>query len=274
MLRGEFVDEQAGQYAAELASLLGNGLSIAKLEDKLRATYAAAVALEEIAIRKGITINEPFQGAQIGAFTVLAPSRQRFLDLVVEVERGASTNEASRLSRITEGVVHAVRSVAAYVSSIWGQEIFPDDTTSARNEMSVIQFAKLGSSRILLTGDAGRSALEEAVNFSPRVSLRLPGIDCFQVPHHGARRNVSTDLLDSILGERLSEMPPQPDWCAVCSSAKEDEDHPRKAVIRAILHRGGHWTATEGNSVRFAEGIQRQGWGPLPQAKYPHEQEE
>ncbi len=40
-------------------------------------------ALEKVAIRRGITIREPFQGEIIGAFRVLAPSPARYGQLVI-----------------------------------------------------------------------------------------------------------------------------------------------------------------------------------------------
>ena len=58
-----------------------------ELEYRLKELYPNLVALEEIALRKGIVIKEPFQGACIGNFTVMAPSKTRYLDLVVESEK-------------------------------------------------------------------------------------------------------------------------------------------------------------------------------------------
>ena len=71
--------------------------------------------------------------------------------------------------------------------------------------MSVIQYANLCSKKILLTADAGCRALAEAAVYAPTVGLSLPGIDRFQVPHHGSRRNLSTDILDLWLGDMLPE---------------------------------------------------------------------
>lgn len=73
--------------------------------------------------------------------------------------------------------------------------------------MSVVQYANLHGHRILLTGDAGRAGLAEAADYAPFAGLALPGIDRFQVPHHGSRRNVSTEILDRWLGAQLAEVP-------------------------------------------------------------------
>src|SRR5262245_18284472 len=97
----------------------------------------------------------------------------------------------------------AVSKVVALARALWAQELFSRDETSAENEMSIVQFGHLCGNKILLTGDAGRSALAEAARYAPNIGLTLPGIDSFQVPHHGSRRNVSTELLDNWLGQRL-----------------------------------------------------------------------
>src|SRR5438874_1007771 len=98
--------------------------------------------------------------------------------------------------------------------------------------MSVIQYAVLCGDKIVLTADAGRDGLTEAAAYAPNVGLFLPGVNCFQAPHHGGRRNVSTAILDQWLGWRLPAMLPngQHRFISMISSAKEDPDHPRKAV--------------------------------------------
>ena len=75
--------------------------------------------------------------------------------------------------------------------------------------MSVVQYATLCDEKILLAGDAGREGLSEAADSAPFIGLRLPGIDRFHVPHHGSRRNVSTEVLDRWLGPRLRQQCPR-----------------------------------------------------------------
>ena len=123
----------------------------------------------------------------------------------------------------------------------------------------------------------GRGALTEAADYAPSVGLTLPGIDRFQVPHHGSRRNVSTEILDRWLGEKLPEQPEEGDetFTAIISASKEDEDHPRKAVIRACIHRGANVVSTEGANLRTQCGApKREGWSAAPALPYPEDQEE
>lgn len=260
-------------YADQLIDRFENYESVDALRRKLRSIYDATAMLEDIANEKGIPIHAPMQGQKIGPFLVMAPTLNRYLDLIVDSERTPEAIEESAFDSALGGVARAVKAATAYLKAIWGNEFFPPGPTSRENEMSVVQTAVLNGHRVLLTGDAGREALQEVIDYAPSIAFALPGIRYFQVPHHGGRHNVSTEILDQLLGPRLDAQPAEHTWNALCSSAKADEDHPRKSVIRAVMHRGGHWAATEGKDMRIGAGITREGWTAIPQAEYPDEQE-
>jgi beta-lactamase superfamily II metal-dependent hydrolase len=266
-------------YADELIERFPTYNSVDRLKSLLRKKYSYVADLETIAEEKGIPIYEPLQGTTIGQFTVLAPSRDRYLDLIVASEKTPDGIAApSKFEAALESAMVAVRAAVSYVKSKWGDEIFSTGKTSVENEMSVVQFAHVNGTRFLLTGDAGREALAEAADYAPYAGLYLPGIDRFQVPHHGSRRNVSAELLDRFLGSKLQQQP-QPGsetFTAIISSAKADKDHPRKAVVRALLHRGARVYTTETGTVRTASpgAPTRAGWAPLQSEAYPDEQED
>jgi hypothetical protein len=270
-------------YAEEMIHRFAKYTSAENLKKRLKEVYPNIAALEEIATDRGIPICEPFQGATIGPFTVLAPTKARYVDLTVESERTPESLEDSERStlesfgQLVQGVAIKAAAIVASVRAAWGEEIFSPEETSAENEMSVIQYAYLCGKRLLLTGDAGRSALTEAADFAPYIGLQLPGIDRFQVPHHGSRRNVSTEVLDRWLGQPLASQPAagHETFSAHISSAKEDEAHPRKAVVRAFYHRGAKVFATEGSDLRTSMNApSREGWTSAKPIDYPQEQEE
>lgn len=265
-------------YAAELINRFETYSSVEHLARRLKAIYWNLAALEEIALRRGIPIYEPFQGQQIGEFIVLAPTKNRYLDLVVESEKTpeAADEDDSTRAKVTSFVESAFSKVVNLIKGAWGEEVFSTQETSAENEMSVVQYANLCGKRILLTGDAGRAALTEAADYAPLAGLYLPGIDRMQVPHHGSRKNVSTELLDRWLGTRLpvKPAPGNETFTAVVSSALEDKDHPRKSVVRAFQHRGAKFLATEGNSIRVGHNAPaRAGWSTATALAYPEDQE-
>ena len=267
-------------YATELLPHFARFTTARSLETALREAYTDVAILEEIAQRRGIRILEPFQGAMIGDFTVLAPSRARYLQLIVDSERTPSeAAEAPTVGRLRT-LMRAGAKVVRYVEATWGVESFSTEPTSAENEMSVVQYASLCDKKILLTGDVGREGLSEAADFAPHIGLQLPGIDRFDVPHHGSRRNVSTELLDKWLGPRLRQKRPagEGSFCALISANPDDKRHPRRAVVRALIHRGGdvvQTTVTRGGYLQTSVNApQRDNAVPAKPLTYPKDQEE
>lgn len=263
-------------YAKELIDSFSRFTSVDNLIKRLKELYPNLVALEELADFMGVPILEPFQGAKIGDFTVMAPTKWRYLDLVAESEKTPETVKKVTAS-FSRDFAMVVRAATQFISAIWGKETFPEDDTSAENNMSVIQYANLCEKTILLTADAGRVALYEAADYAPNVGLWLPGIDWIQVPHHGSRHNVSSEILDIWLGKQLVTRPADGahKFTAIVSAAKADNDHPRKSVIRAFCHRGGKVITTEEGGLRISHNAPpREGWIPAKTVPYPEEEEE
>lgn len=261
-------------YADELLPRFPTYKSVDALERKLRSAYAGPLALEEIALERRIPISEAFMGSQVGQFTILTPSKQRYLQLIAESEKTPKTLAQESLMKVAmDGIFRAATVVSNLVRAAWGEEIFPASGTSSENEMSVVQYASINGKRVLLTGDTGRDGLTEAADYLESRGVVLPGIWCFQVPHHGGRHNVSTESLDRWAGPRLDQPLEKTTWNAICSSAKADTHHPKMSVKRAFMHRGAHWSETEGRTICVANGISRPNWSGIPQAKYPTEQE-
>jgi beta-lactamase superfamily II metal-dependent hydrolase len=160
------------------------------------------------------------------------------------------------------------------VKSAWGVEVFPAEGTSAENEMSIVQYAVLCGERVMLTGDAGRGTLAQAVEYAPSLGVTFPGVDKFQVPHHGSRRNVNSELLDALLGTKNTSGSSVGTFIAMISSAKADHDHPRRAVVRAMIHRGATVITTEGQSIRVQKNAPaRPDYTVLAGVPYPDDQE-
>lgn len=140
-------------YSNELVDKFKRWTNPDNLSKRLKDIYPNILALEEIANRKGIPIYEPFQGKKIGEFLVLAPSKNRYLDLVAESEKtpdvvATESSFAESLSSIWNSVIH-------FINANWGDENLSKEPTSAENNMSVVQYASLNEQNILLTGDAG-----------------------------------------------------------------------------------------------------------------------
>lgn len=269
------------EYAEELLPQFATYTDAGRLRSRLRGIYSSLAELETIAGRRGVSIDNPFQGSQIGAFTVLSPSRTRYLDLIVDSDKtpeSVEEAEATTADRLHWALKALAKKAASLIAGAWNHEHFPAEGTSCENEMSVVQSAVIASRKIVLTGDAGRGALSEAADYAEAIGFRLPGVHKIQIPHHGSRRNVSTELLDRWLGPRLPEQPAAGNetFSAVVSSAKADPDHPRNAVVRAFMHRGAKVVATESRHIRDSGGDAppRDGWVATTPSTYPPTLEE
>jgi beta-lactamase superfamily II metal-dependent hydrolase len=243
------------------------------LIQRLKKNYPHAAELEEIANERGIHIYDAFQGDQIGAFTVLAPTQARYLSHIVNSDKTPESGLAAAITNVGATVTSAIRSIAA----LWGHENLKGDIdgTSDENETSVVQYANLGGHKILLTGDAGIKALDEAYEYALRSGL-IPGVTYFQVPHHGSRHNLSSALMDRWFGPVLPSIPATPTFTAIISASGSDEDHPRKAVVRSVVHRGGRVATTKKASIRsfFLNKPMRPDWIIGSFENYPEETEE
>lgn len=255
-------------YVDELLPMFEYKYTREGLVQRLKSDFPHTAELEDIANKRNIIIKEAFQGSVIGSFVVLAPSRTRYLQLIVDSEK---TPETSSLASLPGQIIRAIK-------GLWGEEHLKGDTegTSRENEMSIIQFANIAGHKILLTGDSGVESLEEAYQYAKNGGVPLPGLHFFQAPHHGGRRNLSTDILDKWLGPKLPSKYLQPIFNVGISANGSDDDHPRKAVKRALMHRGGGILSTKGKKhvYWFTNKPLRADWYHAPHEEYPDDTEE
>lgn len=235
-----------------------------RLVTRLRNSFPKVAELEEIAIAMGIPIRDVFQGDQIGDFRVLSPDRVTYLLLIAESDKTPVT-VPGLATLLGEPIFQAA----------WGEESLKGDTegTSPDNETSVVMYGDVCGTKILLTGDAGVRALTEAHLAALRMGILPAQIDWFQVPHHGSRRNLSSDVLDLWLGAKQAPtMAPTTLW-AVVSANRNDRNHPKKAVIRALVHRGRSVFQTNGTLCMHSAGAPNRGWHNAQPLAYPQDQE-
>ncbi len=260
-------------YAKELLPYFAKYTSAENLAKALKDVFPNLAKLEEIAIERDIPIRDALQGTQIGAFTVLAPSREAFFNYIADDDRTPKVASETATNRgMFDGAIQIVAEGLRLIMAAWGAEKFPADDTSPRNNMSIVQLANFSGEHVVLTADAGRAALDEAANYAPFVGLPLPSneIRLMQIPHHGSRHNVSSETLDRWLGE-VGEEHQESRSTAVVSVGKDDLDHPRKVVVRAFIHRGATVSETKGKTLCFSGGEApgRAGWVPSTPLTYP-----
>lgn len=228
-------------HSEDILHLFQDGrMTPSSLATRIREGLSAAHELEELAIKKGVPIEEPFQGKTIGRFMVMAPSRDRYVSLIPHFDQ---TPAAIALTRVQEKLEEILRKAAAeQVPEDWHTETLDDSgSTSDTNDSSVCLLGFLTDHhRVLFTGDAGVGALAEAAAFADGLGLPMTGNLTFvQVPHHGSRNNVSPAILDVLLGEKLlAPTSAGRRGTAFVSAGGASDTHPRRVVINAFLRRG------------------------------------
>ncbi len=248
----------------------------AGLERAIRDKYPIISELLDIAAEKEIPVYEPFQGVEIGPFTVLSPSEEAYLRLVPQFRKTPDSNKQlieqagywiePRAFTLT-GFLEAAKSILT--PETWHNETLREGgRTAAENESSTVLLGQFGDSRVLLTGDAGLKALTWAADFADQNGIKRFPLNLIQVPHHGSRNNVSPSVLDRWVGGKV------PDGTssgtrAIASVPKDDAVHPRKIVANAFLRRGVGVRTTGGAKYRYYAGDMpiREGEGiaqPLP----------
>lgn len=259
-------------YAAEIIHHFHSNWTVDGLVKHLREQYPTLVKLEAIAERRRIPVYETFQGAQIGKFTVLAPSRQRYLSLLPDLDKTPERKTTADSPGLWGRVVEAAKAVARWVTESWTVESLSEnpEATSASNESSLVQMAIIDGQQLVLTGDVGPKGLHEAAQYAERLYGRL-NPTFIQVPHHGSRRNVTPSALNRWLG------PIQPEQTMVghayCSAARLDNEHPRRKVVNAFTRRGYEVHVTNGRHIYFQSGMNRTGSPLTPEPFSPKVEE-
>ncbi|HET7867279.1 MAG TPA: MBL fold metallo-hydrolase [Burkholderiaceae bacterium] len=260
---GELWMHRPWQHAsAARDAVLARHAAATPLERRLRSKLRAARKLEMAALQRGIPIHEPFQGADIGSFRVLSPSRDWYLGQLLPAfglplppllpaPAAPSPPEPAQPGADRES---------------WGTELLRETVrTSADNEASVVLWGQFGDQGVLLTGDAGIQALGHAADRAQAEGIDLPArLGLLQVPHHGSRHNVSPSVLDRLLGPRKPQDDGQATKRAFVSAGAGSTQHPHAMVTNALLRRGATPYATQGQVLSHSPRTPSPG-GPGPE---------
>lgn len=232
------------------------------LASAIRQQYPIVKELIELAQEQGTKIYEPFQGEQIGPFTVLSPSREIYLRLVPQFRKtpeaniGKLKNEKLYLDTpktgLSQTITGLIEKALSWVDEEYDVELLRENAvTAAENESSTILYGKFLTSSVLLTADGGVNALTWAMNYADNTGLSLTNTALVQVPHHGSRSNVTPTVLNRLLGEKIPK-DSAPLRTAFVSVPKDDTQHPRKMVINAFERRGAPVIGTQGVYFRHS----------------------
>lgn len=225
---------------------------------RLKEKYSYISELEDIAIERNIQIYEAFQGEIINEkLTILSPTKEFYLELLVESEKTPLV-ETSSLKNI---IKRSFEQILNALFESWSDEKLKENvTTSAENEMSVVILGQIDEEKFLLTGDAGLRALNNAIEYADSIDISIKDeVTFYQIPHHGGRHNVSSSLLNNMIGEIVSEGETNGKIAMV--SAAKNSDHPLQMVVNAFTRRGVKVFKTDGSIIHHHRNMpDREGW--------------
>jgi beta-lactamase superfamily II metal-dependent hydrolase len=248
-------------YAADILPHMHGKYELPGLIKKIRDMHPYLVELEDIATSKGTVIHDVFQGDLIGPFTVLAPSRGRYIDLLPDLDKTPTSYRDSAADSTSGGFLKTlVEAAKKWLEETWDVETLSNnpEPTSASNETCVVQHGIIEGESILLTADVGPDGLTEAADYAESLGLLKPP-KFVQVPHHGSRRNVTPTVLDRWLGGKMAKG--EKYGIAFCSVGKDKPQYPRGQVKNAFQRRGYPVHATRGAATSHFYGRKlRDGW--------------
>lgn len=225
-------------YAEETLQHFHGKFTLQGLIDDMKDRHPYLVELEALATAQGTQIHEVFQGATIGKFTVLAPARERYIDLIPDFEKTPTSYKGesdTQKSGLFKSLIDAAKK---WLEEKWDVETLsnnPQPPTTASNESCVVQYATLEEGKsVLLTADVGPVGLNEAADYANTLGLARPKF--VQMPHHGSRHNVTPEVLNRWLGSAKTQGIEV--GTAFCSIGAKKFEYPRGQAKNAFIRRG------------------------------------
>ena len=190
---------------------------------RLKDAFGYAEDLEEIAKSKQIKIYRGVEGVNCynGIITVLGPSE-------ILYKRGLLGSDKTPEAYIESGLGDYTPTEYKEEDYVKGRTIewYNDEQTSAVNQTSLVLALSLGKQKVLFTGDAGKEALNNALDFYKRNGGKVEDFTIVQLPHHGSRKNIDPSIINKF---------GNPSFIISCPPDGESEGHPSRRLINKIL---------------------------------------
>jgi beta-lactamase superfamily II metal-dependent hydrolase len=230
------------EHSDRICNLFTDGrITDESMRKRLRKAYRYAYELEKLAIKKNVPITEPFAGLESnwGILKILGPEENYYRELLTDSAKTPEKKEGLAGSvSIFERAKTFAKSVVNWVTETLEYGLL-DDTgeTSAENNSSVVTLFEFDGKKILFTGDTGMPALNRVIEYCKLNGITLSDLSLVQIPHHGAKRNISPDIIKSICAP-----------IAIVSSSKNAPKHPSYQVTNEF-HRNGSQVATTEDGI-------------------------
>lgn len=149
--------------------------------------------------------------------------------------------------------------MAKRIRDFWHIDLLDDDddTTSAENNTSTIILFTIDGHRLLFTGDAGKTALLNAIGYAEGIGISLTGMNFLDVPHHGSKRNLNSKILKKMNAAT-----------AFISAPAESTKHPAKKVTNALKKHGAKVYVNRASTLRHHYNAPSRNWDPATEEPF------
>lgn len=270
---GKLVVHAPWDHTSAIKRMTKTSSTISNLQTKLEKSVSGLSELIDLAESKKITMQSPFQGEHIiqGQLAVLGPAKDYYQELLANF---GITPEAKEQHKIGEIFSTIGKSIVNWVAETLHIETLSDDhpDTDSENNSSLVLLLALDTGngiikRFLFTGDAGKGALTKVVEYCDSQNYSLEGIDFFDVPHHGSKRNLGPSILNKI----------KPKVAFISCPPEGDPKHPSRKVVNALIRRGcAVHKNHQGNTINHNSGNvpARVGWNSITPTQFHDQVEE
>ena len=231
------------------------------LAARLKKAFAMADKIENIANVKKIPVCRAFQGQILepDVLTVLGPTEESYRNFLMASEKTPESfvdelNKRSYKKAELEEETYNENGIIKW---------FDEEKTSEVNQTSLVLSLKIGKEHFLLTGDAGKATLTNALDFYEKLHWCncCSDFTVVQLPHHGSRKNINPDILN-----RFSPA----SYIVSCPPNGMKEGHPSRRLINKILEikRDSRIYITGKCNFVFYKGIDIDATQQTPQCRY------
>lgn len=254
---GQLAMHRPWEHGSDIKNLFKDGrITASGLEERLEKSLQHASDLEALATKKNIPIVEPFQG--ITGFNnvvhILGPSIDYYQTLLA----GFRSTPAPK-SGLLLPIQKVAEKVIKQIQDFWHIDLLDDDddTTSAENNTSTIILFNIDGHKLLFTGDAGKTALLNAISYIEGLGVSLADLNFMDVPHHGSKRNINSKILKKIKAQY-----------ALVSASKDSKKHPAKKVTNALKKHGAKVYVTRGIPLLHHHNAPERGWSSAQEEQF------
>lgn len=195
------------------------------LINRIRDTFSMADDLESIALKKGINIHKGVPGLTVWNKTiqVLGPSNELYKKMLLISDKTPDCF----LSKYNKPYQHVDLSEEDYCpESGKAIEWIDEEQTSEINQTSMIIALVLGNLKVLFTGDAGKEAINSALDLWEEAGNKASDFTIVQLPHHGSRKKKNPNIISRLKAKK---------FIISCPPKGIEEGHPSRRLINKIL---------------------------------------